>query len=100
MCFIGPRPWMVEYFKLMNKEQRHRVDVLPGITGLAQAKGRNSIDIFDKINYDLEYIRHYSLKEDIKVVLLTAETVIAQTGADASKSNLQDELQSLKSQNI
>lgn len=100
MCFIGPRPWMVEYFKLMNKEQRHRVDVLPGITGLAQAKGRNSIDIFDKINYDLEYIRHYSLKEDIKVVLLTAETVIAQTGADASKSNLQDELQSLKSQNF
>ena len=98
MCFIGPRPWMVEYFKLMNKEQRHRVDVLPGITGLAQAKGRNSIDIFDKINYDLEYIRHYSLKEDIKVVLLTAETVIAQTGADASKSSLQDELQSLKNQ--
>lgn len=100
MCFIGPRPWMVEYFKYFNEEQKHRVDVLPGITGLAQAKGRNAIDVFDKINYDLEYIRHYSLKEDIKVVFLSVETVLAQTGADASKSALQDELQSLKSQNI
>ena len=100
MCFIGPRPWMVEYFKYFNEEQKHRVDVTPGITGLAQAKGRNSIDVFDKINYDLEYIRHYSLKEDIKVVFLSVETVLAQTGADASKSALQDELQSLKSQNI
>ena len=100
MCFIGPRPWMVEYFKYFNEEQKHRVDVLPGITGLAQAKGRNAIDVFDKINYDLEYIRHYSLREDIKVVFLSVETVLAQTGADASKSALQDELQSLKSQNI
>ena len=100
MCFIGPRPWMVEYFKYFNEEQKHRVDVLPGITGLAQAKGRNAIDVFDKINYDLEYIRHYSLKEDIKVVFLSVETVLAQTGADASKSALQDELQSLKSQNV
>lgn len=98
MCFIGPRPWMVEYFKYFNEEQKHRVDVTPGITGLAQAKGRNAIDVFDKINYDLEYIRHYSLKEDIKVVFLSVETVLAQTGADASKSALQDELQSLKSQ--
>ena len=98
MCFIGPRPWMVEYFNYFNEEQKHRVDVTPGITGLAQAKGRNTIDVFDKINYDLEYIRNYSLKEDIKVVFLTVETVLAQTGADASKSALQDELQSLKSQ--
>ena len=47
MSFIGPRPWIPEYFENMNEEQRHRVDVTPGLTGLAQAKGRNNISIFD-----------------------------------------------------
>ncbi len=56
MSFIGPRPWIPEYYENMNVEQRHRCDVLPGLTGLAQARGRNSISIFDKINNDLEYI--------------------------------------------
>jgi len=50
MSFIGPRPWITDYFDNMNEEQRHRVDVTPGMTGLAQAKGRNNISIFDKIN--------------------------------------------------
>ena len=98
MCFIGPRPWMTEYYDLMNARQRHRVDVTPGITGLAQAKGRNDISIFEKIDYDLDYIKHYSFKEDVKVVLLSVEAVLSRTGADASKSTIQTELDNLKSQ--
>lgn len=100
MSFIGPRPWITDYFDNMTEEQRHRVDVTPGLTGLAQAKGRNNISIFEKINYDLEYIDNYGLLEDIKVVLLTIKTVLTKEGADAGKSTIQNELEDLKTAKI
>ena len=100
MAFIGPRPWITDYYENMNNIQRHRVDVLPGITGLAQAKGRNNITIFDKINYDLEYIDNYSLLEDIKVIWWTIKTVLSKEGADAGKSVIENELIDLKTQEI
>lgn len=81
MAFIGPRPWIPEYYQFMNEEQKQRTQVLPGITGLAQAMGRNNIGIFKKINYDLEYIDNYSLKEDIKVVFFTIKTVLSKDGS-------------------
>lgn len=98
MSFIGPRPWIPEYFDNMNETQKHRVDVNPGLTGLAQSKGRNSISIFDKINYDLEYIDKYSFVEDIKVVFYTIKTVLKKEGADAGKSTIQNEIEDLKKQ--
>ncbi|MBR5410862.1 MAG: sugar transferase [Clostridia bacterium] len=98
MSFIGPRPWITDYYELMNEEQRHRVDVTPGITGLAQAKGRNNLSIFEKIGYDLEYIDNYSLIEDLKVVLLTVKAVFSSEGADAGKSTIQNELDELRAQ--
>ncbi len=98
MSFIGPRPWIPEYFDNMNEIQKHRVDVNPGLTGLAQSKGRNSISIFDKINYDLEYIDKYSFVEDIKVVFYTIKTVLKKEGADAGKSTIQNEIEDLKKQ--
>lgn len=99
MAFIGPRPWIPDYYENMNEEQRHRCDVLPGITGLAQASGRNNISIFDKINYDLEYVENYSFKSDIDVIAKTIKTVLSKDGADAGKSTIQNELEDLKSQN-
>ncbi len=100
MSFIGPRPWITDYFDNMSEEQRHRVDVTPGLTGLAQAKGRNTISIFDKINYDLEYIDHYGFIEDLKVVFLTIKVVLTEEGADAGKSTIQTELEDLKTQEL
>ena len=100
MSFIGPRPWITDYYENMNEEQRHRNDVRPGLTGLAQAKGRNNISIFEKINYDLEYIKNYGLIEDIKVIFLTIKTVFSKEGADAGKNVIQNELEDLKTQEI
>lgn len=100
MSFIGPRPWIPEYYENMNNIQRHRNDVRPGITGLAQCMGRNSITIFDKINYDLEYIKNYSLIQDIKIIFLTVKSVFAATGVDAGKSTIQNELEDLKKQKV
>ena len=100
MSWIGPRPWITDYYENMNETQRHRCDVLPGITGLAQALGRNNISIFEKINYDLEYVKNISLKEDIKIVFLTIKTVLSKSGADAGKNVIQNELTDLKTQEI
>ena len=100
MSFIGPRPWIPDYYENMTEEQRHRCDVRPGLTGLAQAKGRNSISIFDKINYDLEYIDNFGLIEDIKVVFITIKTVLSKEGADAGKNVIQNELEDLRTQKI
>lgn len=99
MAFIGPRPWIPDYYDNMNEEQRKRYIVRPGITGLAQVKGRNNISIFDKINYDIEYINNYSLKQDIIIILLTIKTVFTGSGADAGKNTIQKELNELKKHN-
>ena len=95
MSLIGPRPWIVEYYQNFTDDQKKRVDVLPGITGLAQAVGRNNLTIFDKISYDIEYVNNYSIKMDIKVIFLTIKTVLSRTGAELSKSGIHDELREL-----
>lgn len=100
MSLIGPRPWIPEYFKHMNEEQRHRVDVRPGITGLAQARGRNMLSINEKINSDLEYVRNISFKEDAKVVLLTIEAIFEKAEHAIDKHGIEGELAVLRSQSI
>ena len=96
MSFIGPRPWIPEYYENMNNTQRHRYDVRPGLTGLAQVMGRNNISIHEKIKYDLEYIKNYSLRQDIKIIFLTIKAVFTANGADAGKNTIQKELEDLK----
>lgn len=96
MSFIGPRPWITDYYDNMNEEQRHRVDVTPGLSGLAQVKGRNNISVFDKINYDLEYIDNFSFLEDLKILFLTIKTVFSKEGAEAGKFTIKNELDALK----
>ena len=98
MSFIGPRPWITDYYDNMNETQRHRYDVRPGLTGLAQCMGRNDITIFEKIEYDIEYIKNYSLIQDIKIILLTIKTVFSGKGADAGKGIIEKELNDLKNQ--
>lgn len=96
MSFIGPRPWVEEYFDNMNNEQRRRHDLRPGITGLAQVKGRNNISIVEKIKYDIEYVENISLLEDIKVFFLTIKTVIKGDGVNHKKRTVKNEIEALK----
>jgi len=100
MSFIGPRPWIPDYYENMNERQRQRNAVRPGLTGLAQCMGRNGISIFQKINYDIEYIENYSLKQDLKIIFLTVKTVITGSGADAGKNTIKNELYDLSTQDI
>ncbi len=85
----------------MTDEQRRRTSVTPGITGLAQAKGRNALSIFDKINYDLEYVNNFSLREDVKVITLTVLSFIRkeeENAVDAGKLTIHSEIDELKAQ--
>ena len=98
MAIIGPRPWVPEYYKYMDKNQRRRYDVRPGITGLAQCSGRNNLTIQQKINYDRQYVHHYSLKQDISVIIKTIKCVLNSSGIGDGKETMKEEILSLKKQ--
>lgn len=96
MSFVGPRPWVVEYWTNMNEEERRRSLVRPGITGLAQVKGRNGISIFQKIEYDLKYVENFSFLQDVKILFLTVKTVFAGDDVDAGKQGVMDDIRDLR----
>ncbi|MDD6272213.1 MAG: sugar transferase [bacterium] len=98
MSFIGPRPWIPEYYENMTKKQRKRVSVLPGITGLAQVNGRNGLSVIDKINYDLEYVNNYSFLQDLKIIIKTIKTIFSKEDAYTDKIGIQNEIEVLKNQ--
>lgn len=98
MSFIGPRPWITPYYDHMNSTQRRRYDVRPGITGLAQVYGRNNLTIHQKIGYDLRYVEHIGLLEDLKVIFLTFAAVLSKEGEAIGKGGIHEELDILKRQ--
>ena len=97
MSLVGPRPWVPEYYKYFTDEQKKRNSVLPGITGLAQVRGRNSIDVFKKIEYDLQYIDNMSVTKDLKIILETIITVLKKENVDITEDGIKKEISMLKS---
>lgn len=71
MSIVGPRPQLVRDMLFMTDEQRKRHSVRQGLTGRAQANGRNNITWEDKLNYDLEYIQNITFIGDLKLILKT-----------------------------
>ncbi len=98
MSFIGPRPWIPEYYVWFTEEQKRRANVLPGISGLAQVKGRNGINIFKKIDYDLQYVDNMGITQDIKLIFETIKTVFQKTNAEISEQGIKEEIKELKMQ--
>ena len=80
MSIVGPRPLLVCYLPRYNEEQRHRHDVRPGLTGLAQVNGRNTVTWEDKFRMDVEYTRHVTFLGDMKIVLETVIKVLRREG--------------------
>lgn len=80
MSLVGPRPLLVRYLDRYTPEQANRHKVKPGITGLAQIKGRNSITWEEKFNLDIWYVDNWSLWLDLKIIFLTVFKVLKQEG--------------------
>jgi lipopolysaccharide/colanic/teichoic acid biosynthesis glycosyltransferase len=80
MSLVGPRPDLPEFLPEYNAEQIHKLDVLPGITGMAQVNGRNEIPLAKRLAYDVYYVDNFSLKLDIKIILKTVYNVMRGSG--------------------
>ena len=87
MSFVGPRPLLPEYLPLYNKKQKNRHNLKPGITGLAQVKGRNTISWQQKFEYDLWYIENQSFILDLKILLFTVGKIFKTQEVNASGLN-------------
>ena len=80
MSIIGPRPLAVSYLNYYTEEERHRHDVRPGLSGLAQISGRNGLSWEAKFQLDLEYIRTMSFATDVKIIVGTVMKVVKREG--------------------
>lgn len=89
MSIVGPRPLTYKYLDYYTEEEKHRHDVRPGLTGLAQIKGRNAISWEERFKYDLEYVNNVTLINDVKIVLRTVVKVVKQSDIGEGSSSIQ-----------
>ena len=75
MAIVGPRPLLVKYLPYYTERERIRHTVRPGLTGLAQIKGRNNLDWDPRLALDVEYVENLSMINDIRIILMTAVKV-------------------------
>ena len=80
MSIVGPRPLLVKYLPYYSQAQHHRHDVRPGLTGYAQAHGRNGVTWDEKFEMDLQYVQHITLKGDIRIIFDTVRIVLKREG--------------------
>ncbi len=80
MSLIGPRPLLVRYLPYYTSQERHRHDVRPGLTGLAQVNGRNALGWEERFAFDLEYVNRLPLGMDLKIIGMTVGKVLKRSG--------------------
>ena len=91
MSLIGPRPLLVRYLPRYNESQRHRHDVRPGLTGLAQINGRNAITWEKKFEYDVEYVKNLSFALDARIFIGTVRAVLKREGISSETNATMEE---------
>ncbi|QIO10183.1 sugar transferase [Acinetobacter lanii] len=83
MSVVGPRPMLKEFMELYSPEQARRLEVRPGMTGLAQVSGRNELDYEERFKCDVWYVDHHSLIVDFKIMLKTVLVMTKKEGINA-----------------
>lgn len=91
LSIVGPRPLLVRYLDRYSPEQRRRHEVRPGLTGFAQAYGRNSLTWEEKFEKDVYYVDHVSLGLDIKIICKTVAVVLKREGISSDTSATMEE---------
>lgn len=93
MSLVGPRPLLVEYLARYTPEQARRHEVLPGVTGLAQARGRNGLSWDEKLALDVEYVDRRSFALDLRILWETVAVVIRRRGISGDGEATMSEFQ-------
>lgn len=96
MSFIGPRAWIAQYYPYYTEEQKKRFLMKPGLTGYAQAVGRKSLHILDRIQYDIYYVDNFSIKLDVKIVIGTIKILFDRDTNVYDNYTIEDEFNDLK----
>ena len=91
LSIVGPRPLLVQYLPRYTDEQRHRHDVRPGLTGLAQVNGRNALAWEEKFKLDLDYVNNITFRKDVKIVFATVKAVLKREGINSGTSATMEE---------
>lgn len=86
MAIVGPRPLLVKYLPYYTKEEHHRHDVRPGLTGWAQVNGRNLVNWDERFKMDLEYVNNLTFMMDVKVIFKTISIVFKREGITDGKT--------------
>lgn len=87
MSIVGPRPLLVSYLPLYNEKQKRRHEVRPGLTGLAQVNGRNTLNWEDRFNMDIDYVDNITFINDLKIVFKTFKKVLVRDGITSETSD-------------
>src|SRR5690625_251808 len=95
LSLVGPRPLLMEYLPLYNKEQARRHEVKPGITGWAQVNGRNAITWEERFKLDVWYVDNQTIKLDIKILFMTILKVLKSEGVNQSASVTMDKFKGM-----
>ena len=91
MAVIGPRPLLVQYLPRYNAEQRRRHEVRPGLTGYAQAHGRNAVSWEERFRMDVWYVDHLSFRTDVEIFFATIKAVLRHEGISSDTSATMEE---------
>ena len=91
MSIVGPRPLLVQYLPLYSQEQRRRHSVRPGLTGLAQVSGRNSISWTERFRYDVTYVDNITFWGDVKILFMTVKKVLVRDGISSATSETMED---------
>ncbi|MGV3029886.1 sugar transferase [Streptococcus suis] len=96
MSIVGPRPLLAKYLPLYSEEQARRHEVRPGLTGYAQANGRNSLSWHEKFSMDVEYVDNITFKGDVKIIFQTILAVSKRSGISSAESATMEEFKGNK----
>lgn len=91
MAIVGPRPLLVRYLPRYNDRQKRRHEIRPGLTGLAQVHGRNSVSWDDKFEWDVRYVDNISFLGDVKIILMTIKSVLKREGINSNTAATMEE---------
>ena len=98
MSIVGPRPLLVRYLDRYTEEQRHRHDVRPGLTGLAQINGRNAISWEEKFELDVNYVKRITFWGDVKIIFGTVFAVLKREGISSETASTMEEFMGTKTE--